>query len=202
MAEETSAVPVEKDWLVKDLWEKYEQVAMHFNDLLIRLRIQALAGVAAISVVVGLFGKDANNGVSWELATVVFGLLIVLWIAIWVMDMLYYNRLLMGAVTAILDLEAISGDNLRTRKIDLSTKIEQAVVGKLAKRDGASNPLYVMRGPITFYVLILLALSAGFVLSTVEYLEGRRAENPQQEVNAPATRPPAPLSHQMHGGGR
>jgi len=25
------------DWAIKELWEKYEEIAMHFNDLLIRL---------------------------------------------------------------------------------------------------------------------------------------------------------------------
>src|SRR5664280_1831888 len=39
-------------WPLKDVWEKYEDIAMHFNDLLIRLRTQALAAVAAISTLV------------------------------------------------------------------------------------------------------------------------------------------------------
>jgi hypothetical protein len=40
---------------VQCLWEKYEDIAMHFNDLLIRLRTQSLAGVAALSALVGIF---------------------------------------------------------------------------------------------------------------------------------------------------
>ena len=39
-----------KQWddpeLVLDQWYKYEQIAMHFNDLLMRFRTQALAGLA------------------------------------------------------------------------------------------------------------------------------------------------------------
>lgn len=34
---------------VFEVWTKYEDIAMHFNDLLIKLRTQALGGVAAIS---------------------------------------------------------------------------------------------------------------------------------------------------------
>jgi hypothetical protein len=33
---------------IRELWEKYEEITMHFNDLIIRLRTQALAGVAAV----------------------------------------------------------------------------------------------------------------------------------------------------------
>jgi hypothetical protein len=52
-----------EQWSVFELWEKYEQIAMHFNDLLIKLRTQALAGVAAISAIVGVFAKSGPNNV-------------------------------------------------------------------------------------------------------------------------------------------
>jgi hypothetical protein len=56
-------------WPLKDVWEKYEDIAMHFNDLLIRLRTQALAAVAAISTLATIFGKTgADPKLSWELA--------------------------------------------------------------------------------------------------------------------------------------
>jgi hypothetical protein len=32
-------------------WLEYEKITMHFNDLLIRLRIQALGGLAAICAI-------------------------------------------------------------------------------------------------------------------------------------------------------
>jgi hypothetical protein len=79
-------------WPLKDVWEKYEDIAMHFNDLLIRLRTQALAAVAAISTLVTIFGKTgADPKLSWELAALIFSLLAVFWIAIWIIDFCYYN---------------------------------------------------------------------------------------------------------------
>ena len=40
-----------------ELWKSYEDVAMHFNDLLIRLRIQALAALATISSIILVINK-------------------------------------------------------------------------------------------------------------------------------------------------
>jgi hypothetical protein len=56
MAEEASnkieAVDAnEEGWPIFDVWDKYEAIAMHFNDLLIKLRTQALAAVAALSTI-------------------------------------------------------------------------------------------------------------------------------------------------------
>jgi hypothetical protein len=65
---------------VQCLWEKYEDIAMHFNDLLIRLRTQSLAGVAALSALVGIFSKDgpapANITLDWVVAEAIFGAMI------------------------------------------------------------------------------------------------------------------------------
>jgi hypothetical protein len=36
-----------------ELWGKYEDIAMHFNELLIRLRTQALGAVATIVTAAG-----------------------------------------------------------------------------------------------------------------------------------------------------
>ncbi len=44
-----------------ELWDKYEAITMHFNDLLMKLRTQALAGVAALSAVDGIFAKNESN---------------------------------------------------------------------------------------------------------------------------------------------
>lgn len=40
-----------------ELWKSYEDVAMHFNDLLIRLRTQALAALATISSIILVINK-------------------------------------------------------------------------------------------------------------------------------------------------
>jgi hypothetical protein len=154
-------------WPLKEVWEKYEDIAMHFNDLLIRLRTQALAAVAAISTLVTIFGKTgADPKLSWELAALVFSLLAVFWVAIWIIDFCYYNRLLIGAVAAILDIETLSKDAMHIRQIDISTKIERAVA-----REGKRLPFDWYRsfnlhlGTWAFYVLVLVALVGGIWFS-------------------------------------
>jgi hypothetical protein len=56
----------DEGWPIFDVWKKYEQIAMHFNDLLIRIRTQALAGVAALSAFTGLFAKAELGPISYS----------------------------------------------------------------------------------------------------------------------------------------
>lgn len=157
-------------WPLKDVWEKYEDIAMHFNDLLIRLRTQALAAVAAISTLVTIFGKTgADPKLSWELAALVFSLLSVFWIAIWVIDVFYYNKLLIGAVAAIVVLEKMSNDTMWVRRLDISTKIENAVAGT----GEPSSYLFSTRfrlafGRRAFYLIVFFALIGGLSFSVCE----------------------------------
>src|SRR5262245_11188735 len=46
-----------------ELWSRYEDIAMHFNQLLITLRTQALGGVAAaVAIIVGLLAhRDSQS---------------------------------------------------------------------------------------------------------------------------------------------
>lgn len=157
-------------WPLKDVWEKYEDIVMHFNDLLLRLRTQALAAVAAISTLVTIFAKTgADPKLSWELAALVFSLLAIFWIAIWIIDFCYYNRLLIGAVAAILDIETLSKNAMHIRQIDISTKIERAVA-----REGKRPPFNWYRsfnlhfGTSAFYVLVFIALIGGIRFSLGE----------------------------------
>lgn len=83
---------------LQKLWAKYEDIAMHFNDLLMRLRSQSLAGIAALATIVGVLAKGeiASLSVSWFVAAMIFVAMALFWIAIWCLDFLYYNRLLRG----------------------------------------------------------------------------------------------------------
>lgn len=87
-------IPVEKQcdtgpkgWPAFELWKEYEAIAMHFNDLLIRLRTQALAAIAALVTIIGIFAKsNAKAYTSWELVSFAFAILSVFWLAIWIID--------------------------------------------------------------------------------------------------------------------
>jgi hypothetical protein len=163
-------------WLIKDLWEKYEDIAMHFNDLLIRLRTQALAGVAAISTIVSIFARSGSDlRMSWEVAVGVFFFLCLFWIAIWIVDFRYYNKLLIGAVAALMALEEASKTQSRVRHINMSTMIEKAVACELpgpAKR----RRLKLAIGCWAFYVIVFLALILGLCFSYNEYREQGRVQ--------------------------
>ncbi len=152
-------------WPIKVVWEKYEDIAMHFNDLLIRLRTQALAGVAAITALVGLFAKGGGLKFSWELAIAGLFLLCVFWIAIWVIDFRYYNRLLIGAVAAIIEVENLSVERTHIPELKMSQRIEDAVAGRL--------PIRYMTGPTIFYGLVLFALVIGLIFSICQFVATR-----------------------------
>jgi hypothetical protein len=150
-----------------ELWKKYEDIAMHFNDLLIRLRMQALAGVAALATVVSIFTKIDTQHIqgSWEIAAGVLGALCMFWIAIWVLDLCYYNRLLIGSVVALMELEEASKSRSTISEIEMSTRIEEAVWNKLPRRLPAHQRLYLLRGVWAFYSIVFCALMLGFAYS-------------------------------------
>jgi hypothetical protein len=62
----------ERGWPLKEVWKDYEEIAMHFNDLLIKLRTQALGGVAALSALVGIFGKTETEATDADLSLTCF----------------------------------------------------------------------------------------------------------------------------------
>ena len=147
------------------VWQKYEDIAMHFNDLILKVRIQALGGVAAI-ITVASFVFKAKGDIHWGILTAMFGFLLLLWIAIWILDFTYYNRLLLGAIDALLKIEQLSKTNNTINLLDMSHKIEAAVHGDTPthKRKG------LVWGPILFYSLVVMGLSIGLIFSVIKYL--------------------------------
>jgi hypothetical protein len=178
---------IRRGFPIRDLWEKYEDIAMHFNDLIIRLRTQALAGVAALSTLVGVFAK-ADIGpfsYSWEIAGFVFLALAAFWIAIWILDFAYYNKLLIGAVAALIELERRSQTTNIVLEINLSTRIEESVRGDLAFPGTLTEwqKVNIRRGRVAFYSIVLVALLAGAGLSFYTYNHPRAEAH--QANNAP-----------------
>lgn len=148
------------------LWEKYEDIAMHFNDLLMRLRSQSLAGIAAVSTLVGIFTKEGvpNAHMGWMAATAIFVALGAFWVAIFFLDFFYYNRLLTGAVAALTALEESTKSQAVTR-IEMSTIIE-AEFNRLPR-------LKSFLGVLSFYIIVLVVIAVGIVFSACQYLHQR-----------------------------
>ena len=166
-----------------EIWKEYEEVAKHFNDLLIRLRTQALGGAAAISAFATIITNgDLVPSVRWELLVGIFLLLVFFWVAVWILDVLYYNRLLYGAVAAIMEIEQASQNGEPLSGLWLSTQIEEAVANKkhLKARPNSSNEgATALRGRVpvhTFYAVVLLALLLGLAFSIVGFAGLRLAK--------------------------
>ena len=104
-----------------DVWKVSEDVAMHFNSLLLGFRLKAISGIA-VGAVVG-FGLKFSDLTNPSVAPVVFVALAVIWFLVWAADFLYYYRLLAGAVDELLRLEKALGN------IHLSHLIERRVQG-------------------------------------------------------------------------
>jgi hypothetical protein len=176
------------------LWKEYEGVAMHFNELLIRLRTQALGGVAAISAITGFLSATKGTQTvsvlsSMRLLETVFLVLAVFWVALFCLDFFYYRVLLNGAVEAILDLEKETG-------INLSTKIDQRL--GCWKWDSKNNFvvkifkwLWWTAGQILFYVIVLGVLLWLYVRAgdLANRADRSAAEN---QAAAQAAKPPTP----------
>ena len=96
-----------------------------------------------------------------------FAILLAFWIAIWVIDFRYYNRLLTGAVAALREIERQSKSKLYLRPIDMSTKIEAAVAGRLEREPKAWQ---LGLGRWAFYVLVAFTLLGGFIFSLCQAL--------------------------------
>lgn len=138
-----------------NLWVEYEKVAMHFNGLLIQLRLRALAGIGAITTLASFFVADDSGLINWGIiAFVSFGLFVA-WAAIFVIDYFYYFKLLQGSVNAITALERSTQHLVPT--INLSTLIETE-----ASKTGTSKPWNF--AILFFYAIIaLMLLVIGFV---------------------------------------
>ncbi len=156
-----------------EVWKNYEKVAMHFNDLIVRLRIQSIGGLAALAAILGIFlHTQSGNDKSFNcgLATLAIICLILLWVAIWILDMRYYNRLLEGSVNAILELEKNKKEFLTKKQIDLSSNIESAFHKRFAHEPKGCRILF--NGRNGFYLVVLATLFVILGVTGSMYVRG------------------------------
>lgn len=146
-----------------ELWKEQERIAMHFNDLIMKVRIQALGALAAIITVGGVALKfiSSEGPLPWGVISAALLVLIVLWCAIWVLDFLYYNRLLMGAVDSLLVIEKEIQEGKKEITLNMSHMIEDSVHG----RPYVHLRRKLLAGPMWFYLLVVGVLVFGFLYS-------------------------------------
>lgn len=148
---------------VFEAWKEYQIVAMHFNDLLMRLRSQSLAAVAGLSTIAAVVIKaGVDPALQWGALAGAFLFLSLFWIAIWILDFSYYNRLLIGAVDALIEIEKQSPQGRDLTALVLSTRIEALVA---RREEPVNGKLGGERARWFFYVIVFLTLSAGLLIS-------------------------------------
>lgn len=95
---------------------------MHFNSLIIQFRLQLIGGAGALGTVAAyLIGSKVEDPQERrQLRTLAPLALLILIVPAAVLDLFYYNRLLRGAVVAILELER------NHPEINMSTRIDES----------------------------------------------------------------------------
>jgi hypothetical protein len=158
------------------VWWQYEQVAMHFNQLIIQFRTQALGGVVAAVVAGGvLAGKEADAADRNRVRRHFFGFLLFAWTAAAFLDALYYQQLLRGAVDALITYE-------KGCPFQLSTQIENHFDShpRLFEHWAAVWYYGILWVPLFLYVAPNWVKSASTQLVRFwEWIEARRLGSPE-----------------------
>lgn len=153
MPDVSNLPPINED--AARLWVKAEDVAIHFNEMILNFRLKA---IGAVTVGAGLFGtilltKEnlAAPRINYMIFAGAMAFLAVVWAGIWAIDFGYYFPLLVGAVNDVIRLEQLSGGT-----VQLSTLIKKE-----------SERRWFFDGPArtAFYVLPLVAFVAAAVLA-------------------------------------
>lgn len=174
------------------LWEKYEEIAMHFNDLLMRIRMQSLAGIAALSTIVSIFADEASSNptINWMVATGLFGAMLLIWTAIFCLDYFYYSRLLGGAVKAIKILEAHTNEGTEIGFINLSTLIEEEVEN--GGGPDAPDGVKLFYGVVFLFIFIASAICLRMTFIEASASGLTSSESPTQQAPSHALPSPTP----------
>jgi hypothetical protein len=143
---------VESEQLIS-IWDKYENIAMHFNGLLIHLRTQALGAVATVVTAAGfLFTRSPNE--PWWAVFAVSLLLLLAWCTLWMIDVCYYSRLLLGAVNALIKIEKQSGGEL-----ELSTQVQKLFGVPREDSTRLNWQIYIFYVPVAAFLLSATGVS-------------------------------------------
>jgi hypothetical protein len=125
-------------------WAKYEEIAMHFNSLILQFRLQSVGGLATLTTVALVATEKAAPAVRRRSLIRVNLMMLFLWIGLCVLDLGYYNELLRGAVDGLKAFEAANPS------VQLSTTIATTVSWGTAL-------------PRVFYGVVFLVLGFGLL---------------------------------------
>lgn len=131
-----------------ELWWHYEEIAMHFNELIIQYRLQILGGtgglLALFSFLVNSTTDDHKKRI--RIRPYISLVFLVIFSAAAVLDVYYYSKLLSGAVEVIVDLES------KHPELNMSTHIKSKFGA-----DGATGLIkgvyFIVWTPLAFFTL-------------------------------------------------
>ncbi len=147
------------------LWFHYEEIAMHFNQLLMQYRLQLMGGFGAIGALSGyLIGSKVDDKDSrHQLRSLISLGLLILVCAGASLDVFYYNELLQGSVDALLQFEESHPG------FNMSTLIESRFNNR------GTTIIYVV------YALVLVPLTSFTVWSW--FMRGKEAVGVRSDKN-------------------
>jgi hypothetical protein len=149
---------------VLEAWKTAVNVQMHFNDLGMRIRSFAITVLAAFLAATGYTVKEGIriDLFGWQASLTGFLLLggLVCWGAFYIMDRLWYHRLLLGAVRHGIAIENAHVERLP--EIALATKIgEESPVYIGKKKVGSERKMDIFYGIVA--LLLIGAAVAAFL---------------------------------------
>lgn len=151
------------------LWKEMQGIIAHFNELIIKLRVQSLGGLAAITAILAVVTKSTEDlSLMYFIIALALIFFVMLWRALWILDTRYYSLLLLGAVDEMLAVEKAMATEQKYIPA-FSTTIRHRVEGR--SRDG--NPLNhaeVTKRPAAinnFYKIVFVSLLAGTIGITI-----------------------------------
>ena len=132
----------------REIWSKFEDVAMHFNDLLMKWRLQAIGGLAALVTLAGsVVGKIPDHDQRYWGMILLATTFLCVWSGLAVLDLCYYRKLLAGAVEDLLALES-------QIHIKMSTTIERH-----AQKGGKFAPVvFYAFGALPLFIILAYAV--------------------------------------------
>lgn len=152
---ETEVLKLAVDPEVVQLWFHYEEIAMHFNELIIQYRLQLLGGTGGL-LALSSFLINTKVEDKFSLARIrafVSLIFLTIFTAAACLDIFYYSKLLSGAVKAIIELEK------NIEEINMSTTI------KAQFGDGGAS--FFIR---LVYLIVFLPLLISTVVFWIQFL--------------------------------
>lgn len=134
---------------VIQLWYHYEEVAMHFNELIMQYRLQLMGGTGALGAIASfVIGNKSDINSFHKIRAFTSFVILAIFSAAASLDVFYYNELLLGAVDALIELEG------KYPEINLSTAINRRFT------NGETTVVYWMYGLIITSMVMFTVWSA------------------------------------------